>query len=96
MVGLHHSKEQAARCLDTIQKQLELIVLFPESHPLSAECSNFPFEIRDRLLRNGSRPSHRAVFTIRNDAVIVLTVRRSSQNRNPPELSERLPEQTGD
>ena len=36
-------------------------------------------ELRDKLVGLGSRPSYRAVFTIRDDTVHVLTVRRGSQ-----------------
>ena len=75
----HHSSEQSASWLDTIQSQLESIAVFPESHSLSAENDNFPYEIRDKLLGLGSRPSYRAVFTIIDDTVYVLTVRRSTQ-----------------
>jgi plasmid stabilization system protein ParE len=92
----HHSREQAARWLDAIHKQLESIVLFPESHPLSAECPSFPFVIRDRLLGLGSRPSHRAVFTIVNHTIFVLTVRRATEDRLGPELSDRFPEHLAD
>ena len=80
----HHSSEQAALWLDTIQFQLESIVDFPESHSLSAENDEFPFEIRDKLLGLGSRPSYRAVFTIRDDTVYVLTVRRSAEDAVRP------------
>lgn len=76
----HHSSEQAARWLDTVQSQLETIVDFPESHSVSAENDDFPYEIRDKLLGLGSRPSYRAAFTIRDDTVFVLTVRRSAQD----------------
>lgn len=75
-----HSAEQAARWLDTIQSQLESIVDLPESHSLSAENDEFPYEIRDKLLGLGARPSYRAVFTIKGDTVYVLTVRRSAQD----------------
>lgn len=53
---LHHSSEQAARWLDTIQSQLESVADFPQSHSLSAENDEFPYEIRDKLLGLGSRP----------------------------------------
>jgi len=76
----HHSSEQAARWLDAIQSQLESIVEFPESHSLSAENDEFPYEIRDKLLGLGARPSYRAVFTVKGDTVYVLTVRRSAQD----------------
>jgi hypothetical protein len=76
----HHSSEQAAIWLDTVQSQLESIAISPASHSLSVENSEFPYEIRDKLLGLGSRPSYRAVFTIKDDTVYVLTVRRAAQN----------------
>ncbi|MBA4031763.1 MAG: hypothetical protein C0478_12860 [Planctomyces sp.] len=70
--------------LDTVQSQLESIVHFPESHSLSAENGEFSFEIRDKLLGPGARPSHRAVFSIQGDTIHVLTVRSGSQNALHP------------
>lgn len=87
----NHSSEQAARWLDTVQSQLETIVDFPESHSVSAENDDFPYEIRDKLLGLGSRPSYRAVFTIRDDTVFVLTVRRSAQDVLRPSDVESPP-----
>ena len=87
----HHSSEQAAIWLDTIQSQLESLADFPESHSLSAENDEFPYEIRDKLLGLGSRPSYRAVFTIKDDTVYVLTVRRSAQDVLRPNDVESPP-----
>lgn len=74
----HHSTEQAARWLDAMHDQLARLSLLPESHSLSAENEDFPYEIRDQLL--GTRRSFRVVFTIRGEAVYVLTIRRTSQD----------------
>ena len=76
----HHSLDEAIRWSDTIYDQIASLTEFPESHAISPENDEFPYEIRDKLLGSGSRPSHRAVFTIRNDAVFVLAVRRGSQD----------------
>lgn len=76
----HHSVEQAARWFDAIHEQLKSLAILPESNGLSAETGDFPYEIRDKLLGLGSRPSYRAVFTIKDDAVYVLTVRRGAQD----------------
>ena len=75
----HHSLDGALRWSDAIYDQIETLAEFPESHGLSAENDQFPFEIRDKLLGLGSRPSHRAVFTIRDNTVYVLTVRHAAQ-----------------
>ncbi len=76
----HHSGEQAALWFDAIHEQLKSLAMLPESNGLSAESGDFPYEIRDKLLGLGSRPSYRAVFTIKDDAVYVLTVRRGAQD----------------
>ena len=49
---------------DAIYEQLKSLAVLPESNGLSAESDDFPYEIRDKLLGLGSRPSYRAVFTI--------------------------------
>jgi plasmid stabilization system protein ParE len=87
----NHSSEQAARWLDAIQSQLESIVDFPEIHGLSAENDEFPHEIRDKPLGLGSRPSDRAVFTIKDDTIFVLTVRRCAQDVLRPSDVESPP-----
>jgi hypothetical protein len=58
---------------------------FPESNALSAENDNFPYEIRDKLLGLGSRPSYRAVFTIQGETVYVLTVHRAAEDVLSPD-----------
>lgn len=76
----HHSLEQAIRWFEAIHEQLQSLAILPESNGLSAEAADFQYEIRDKLLGFGSRPSYRAVFTIKDDAVYVLTVRRGAQD----------------
>jgi plasmid stabilization system protein ParE len=76
----HHSVEQAVRWFEAIHEQLQSLAILPKSSGLSAEAGDFRYEIRDKLLGLGSRPSYRAVFTIKGDAVYVLTVRRGAQD----------------
>lgn len=85
----HHSAERAARWLDTVETQLESLKDFPESHSLSAENDEFPYEIRDKLVGLGSRPRYRAVFTIKGDEVYVLTVQAAEQDRLTPDSVAR-------
>ena len=77
----HHSVEQALRWSDAIYGQLETLRDFPDSHSLAAENDQFPYEIREKLVGLGSRPGYRAVFTIKDDEVFVLTVRAAEQDR---------------
>lgn len=80
----HHSVEQALRWSDAIYDQIASLTEFPESHALSAENDDFPYEIRDKLLGSGPRSSYRAIFTIRNGTVYVLAVRRGAQDLVQP------------
>lgn len=87
----HHSVEQAARWFDAVHEQLKSLEHFPESNGLSAENDDFPYEIRDKPLGLGSRPSYRAVFTIKDETVYVLTVRRGAQDVIRPSDVESPP-----
>lgn len=87
----NHSSEQAATWLDAIQSQLESLTEFPESNALSAENDDFPYEIRDKLLGLGSRPSYRAVFTIKDGTIYVLAVRRAAQDTLRPDQVDLPP-----
>ena len=48
--------------------------------PLAAENDDFPFEIRQLNYGVGRRATHRAVFTIRPDLVLVIRIRHLSQD----------------
>jgi len=87
----NHSIEQAARWLSTVHNQLKTLADFPESNGLSAENDEFPYEIRDKILGLGSRPGYRAVITIRENAVCVLTVRRGAEDILRPEQIDAPP-----
>jgi plasmid stabilization system protein ParE len=77
----HYSVEQALRWSDAIYDQLATLRTFPESHSLAAENDEFRYEIREKLVGLGSRPGYRAIFTIKDDEVFVLTVRAAEQDR---------------
>ncbi|HVX59111.1 MAG TPA: type II toxin-antitoxin system RelE/ParE family toxin [Pirellulales bacterium] len=77
--------EQAVRWFETVHAQLRSLADFPERNAAAAESDDFPYEIRDKLLGLGSRRGYRAVFTIRDAQVYVLTVRRASQDALRPE-----------
>ena len=57
----------------------------PERHSQSREKDRFDYEIRDLLFGLGRRPTHRAVFTIRDDEVVVMTVRHLAQRDLSPD-----------
>jgi plasmid stabilization system protein ParE len=81
----NHSPDQALAWFDSIYEQLEGLRRMPERFPLAPENGSVEVEIREIPLGIGSRPSYRAVFTIKPLEVHVLTVRRASQDALPTE-----------
>ena len=80
----HYSTEQALMWSDKVYDQIDTLSEFPESHSLSFENEDFPFEIRDMLVGLGSKRRYRAVFTIRENDVFVLTVRAAEEGHLRP------------
>ena len=60
----NHSLDQALKWEAVIKEQLETLQQMPERHSLAPENSKFPFEVREKPIGLGSRPSYRAVYTI--------------------------------
>lgn len=87
----NHSVEQALRWSDVVYDQIATLAEFPESNGLSIENDEFPYEIRDKMIGLGSRPSYRPIFTVKGDTVYVLTVRRGAQDVLRPSDVESLP-----
>lgn len=81
----HHAVEEGVGWFFAMHDQLHTLKDFPQSNPLSAENGEFPYEIRDKLLGLGSRPTHRAILTIKGNEVHVLTIRRAAQDIVTPE-----------
>ncbi len=80
----HHSLEEALKWYDAVYKQLDTLLLFPESHGLSVENDGFPYELREMLV-GGKKRTYRAIFTIAGSEVRVLTVRRALQRAVTPD-----------
>ena len=81
----NRSSEQAIRWYDHALSSIESLATSAARHAASRENDDFPYEIRDLLFGLGSKPSYRAVFTIRENVVYVLTVQRSTQDAIRPE-----------
>jgi|SRR5581483_2558356 len=75
----HRSKRQADRWYAGMAKAIANLSENPERYSQSGERDHFAYEIRDLLFGLGRRPTHRAVFTIRGEDVVVLTVRHVAQ-----------------
>ena len=81
----HRSKRQADRWYAGFAEAVANLSENPERHGQSRERDRFAYEIRDLLFGLGSRPTHRAVFAIRGENVIVLTVRHLAQRDLSPD-----------
>jgi len=81
----HRSAEQAARWYAGIVDAIDTLADNPQRCPLARENPAFPYELRELHFGLGSRPTHRVLFTIRPDAVVVLSVRHGAQQDVTPE-----------
>lgn len=75
----HRSVEQAERWYDGFLRHIDSLAENPQRCPLARENHKFPYELRELHYGVGSRPTHRALFTIRPDAIIVLAIRHGAQ-----------------
>jgi plasmid stabilization system protein ParE len=78
------SAEQAERWYEGIRDSIGRLDEEPLRRPLSAENGDFSYELRELHYGLGSRPTHRAVFTIIGQTVVVLAVRHVAQDRILP------------
>ncbi len=81
----HHNVDQAVKWFFAVRSQILSLDEFPESHSLPYENDEFPYEIREKLVGLGSRPSYRAVFTIRDGTVFVVALLAAEQDRLRPD-----------
>jgi plasmid stabilization system protein ParE len=81
----NRSAEQAERWYDGFAKAIRSLATKPENRPLAPENEAFPYELRQLHYGLGKRPTHRAVFTIRPDTVLVLRVRHLAQKPLSPD-----------
>ena len=81
----NHSVDEAIKWKAAIYEQLRELETMPPRHPLAVENPAFSFDIREKLVGLGHIRSYRAVFTIVENDVHVLTVRRGSQDRIAPD-----------
>lgn len=78
----HRSEEQAFRWLDGFEAAISSLGMHPERHRLAAENGfySLPHPVRELLFGLGSKPTHRAVFEIREETVYVLAIRHLAQD----------------
>ena len=80
-----HSSVEAIWWLDGFRTALEGLCVDPERLPLAREDQFFPFTVRQLLYGPGRKKTHRALFEVRDDEVLVFAVRHLHQRDVSPE-----------
>lgn len=76
----HRSAKEAARWYAGFSEAISSLDTSPRRCPLARENERFRYELRELHYGLGSRPTHRAVFTVVNDMVLVLTIRHAARD----------------
>ncbi|REJ67483.1 MAG: type II toxin-antitoxin system RelE/ParE family toxin [Planctomycetota bacterium] len=76
----NRSSEQAGRWLDGILEAIGSLSENPDRRPRAREDRRHRYELRELHFGLGSRATHRVIFTIRPEKVVVLTVRHLAQD----------------
>ena len=80
----NRSPVQAGRWWDGILEAMETLSENPQRCPLARENEKHPYELRELPFGLGSRPTHRVLFTIRPEKVVVVAVRHAAQQDFEP------------
>jgi plasmid stabilization system protein ParE len=75
------SVEQAERWYAGMRAAIADLRIEPQRLPFAAENGDFPYELRELHYGLGARPTHRAIFTIVKQTVVVMAVRHAAQDR---------------
>ena len=81
----NRSPAQAARWYNSFARAIVSLGNTPGRWPFAAENGTFPYEIRELHFGLAARPTHRAVFTIRERMVLVVAVRHLAQRAITPQ-----------
>jgi plasmid stabilization system protein ParE len=76
----NHSPEQALTWVNTVEQQFKELRTMPERFGLAPENPKCTRELRQQSVGLGDRRSYQAVFTIIDQSVFVLAVRRAAQD----------------
>ena len=80
----NRSAEQAARWLAGLDTALQSLEAHPERCSLARESNAFDIDLCELRYGLGDKPTHRAIFEIRGDEVIVYAIRHVAQRDIEP------------
>ncbi|HUE72628.1 MAG TPA: type II toxin-antitoxin system RelE/ParE family toxin [Pirellulaceae bacterium] len=75
----HRSRQQAADWLDGFEAALKSLAESADDQPVACESAAFPFVVRQLNYGLGNAKTHRAVFEIRGNKVLVFAIRHLAQ-----------------
>jgi len=78
--SLHRSAEQAHRWRDRCVEAIDSLASKHAKCRLSPENDDFPIEIRQLAFGLGRRPSHRILFTLRPEMILVMRIQHLAQD----------------
>ena len=81
----HRDVSQAVRWYAGFSEKIASLNEDPERFPLADENELFPYIIRELHYGLSSRPTHRAIYTITEQNVVVLTIRHAVQEPLTPD-----------
>ena len=81
----NRSATQAQQWFHGIYEAFDTLQQNPQRCALAREDSLFPIELRELHYGIGSQPTHRVIFTVRPESVVILTIRHTSQADIQPE-----------
>ena len=81
----NRSVDQAQRWYDGFLAAIRSLAKNPAQFPLAPESDSFPFETRQLVYGLTRRKTHRAIFAVRPDRVVVYAVRHLAQDEITPD-----------
>lgn len=72
--------DQATRWLEGIEAAIDALRQNPEQYPAARENDDLPVQLRQQTFGLGKKPTHRIVFEIRVDELIVHAVRHLARD----------------
>ena len=87
----NRSPDEARKWYAGISVAIYSLGELPLRFPLADENADFPIELRELHFGISAQPTHRAIFTIVADSVVVLTIRHTAQKSlDPGDIDAKL------
>jgi plasmid stabilization system protein ParE len=81
----NRSLEQAQRWYDGFAEAIHSLAEAPTRYMLAPENNDLAYDVRQLNYGLGRRPTHRALFTVRPQEVVILRVRHLAQQQLAPQ-----------